>query len=352
MDGVLIMTDPAIIAASYAAERNYSHNPDDVIDPSGAVLAIGTEKVDTTTLKNRALNNDATIHGAMPAEGFIQSRRFTKANENYLDCGNDSSLDIVNYINIRTLIKFTTLETNTFIFGGSASSKGYSLRIDNTNVNMLSFYIGDSSSYHFFTCVHGFVAGKIYHVEAKYEDGIGYLFINGINVCATTDVFTPDGGNPNTYNIGASSNRENLLNCVINYLTVNTTQSSKNDFNTIARLPFWSVNYTDYPDNATEYTDNLPYSSSIINSGTFKVDSDKLQCVSAGTITYSASYEFDGSEYIKVEIDGVEYAGTGTIIQGNTTVSVAQGSNKITIEMGTGDMINGDGIDIQFREEV
>ena len=67
-------------------------------------------------------------------------------------------------------------------------------------------------------------------------------------------------------------------------------------------------------------------------------------------MTYSASYEFDGSEFIKVTIDGVEYAGTGTITQGNTTVSVAQGSNKVTIQAGTGDTV--DGIDVQFREEV
>ena len=84
--------------------------------------------------------------------------------------------------------------------------------------------------------------------------------------------------------------------------------------------------------------------------GTFKIDDNKLQCVSAGTMTYSASYEFDGSEFIKVTIGGVEYASTGTITQGNTTVSVAQGSNKVTIEMGTGDTIGR--IGIQFRNTV
>lgn len=83
----------------------------------------------------------------------------------------------------------------------------------------------------------------------------------------------------------------------------------------------------------------------------FKIDADVLDCVSSGTITYSASYDFDGSEFIVVNKGlSTEFSGTGTATSGTISVSVSQCSNKITIVMNTGDTING--IDIQFRAEV
>ena len=301
------------------AEHNYTHNPDDVIDPSDAVGAWGTAKEDTTELTDLSGNSHiAAIEGPMPAEGFIQSRRFG-AIRDYLDCGN-----IGNVKTVSMLVKPATTTEYFNDLNGTANIDALSATIRANNFTSPTIYKdGVESSV--------LVANKWNHIIVSTASALA----------------------ASAFNIGKISS--NYLDGWITFLIADddewsTTEKTTN-FNTFARLPFWAVNYTDYPDNVTEYTDNLPYSSSIVNSGTFKVDDDKLQCVSAGTMTYSASYEFDGSEFVKVTIDDVEYAGTGTITQGNTTVSVAQGSNKITIVMGTGDAIEGE-IGIQFREEV
>jgi hypothetical protein len=88
-----------------------------------------------------------------------------------------------------------------------------------------------------------------------------------------------------------------------------------------------------------------------ISSGEFSfTDAGQLQCDSAGSFTLRNAHQFDGDEYIKVVIDGVEYTGTGSVSQGNVTVAITQSSTKIDVDMGTSDLI--DGIDIQFREPV
>ena len=338
------MTDPAIIAASYAAERNYSHNPDDVIDPSDAVGAWGTAKESTTELVDLSgHNNKAAIKGPMPIEGFIQGRRFTSANENHLDCG--SGLETIP-LTYNCVFFYNASATNQHIVGGSGHSYPQINIITSHKINFLK-----QGQVSILVSSGELMIDKFNIVTITYSaEGVCICTINGDEVTTVTNL--QSFVNRNLY-IGGYTGAYSSLNIV--YIQKKTTVDSNSDtvdfFNTLARLPFWSVNYTDYPDNATEYTDNLPYSSSIISSGTFKVDGNKLQCVSAGTMTYSASYEFDGSEYIKVEIDGVEYAGTSTITVGNTTVSVAQGSNKVTIQMGTGDTIEGE-IGIQFRAEV
>lgn len=88
-----------------------------------------------------------------------------------------------------------------------------------------------------------------------------------------------------------------------------------------------------------------------ITSGEFSfTDNGQLQCDSAGSFSLRNAHSFDGSEYIKVTIDGVEYAGTGTVTEGNVTVAITQGSTMIDVDMGTDDVI--DSIEIQFREPV
>jgi hypothetical protein len=349
MDGDLIMTDPAIIAASYTAERNYSHNPDDVIDASDAVGAWGTAKESTTELVDLSGNNNiGTIHGAMPTEGFIQGRRFTAANNNQLNCGNDSSLDIQSDIIIEIIGMFKSLPVNQRLIEKGAYNIGGYRVYKPADQSKLGFDIHTTAERHVITSAE-IGLNKIFHAILIYNSS-QCIYLNGeldAEYALAGDIKSVSSD----FFIGVNPENESF-NGEIYYIGVHLLNNidTQKRFNTIARLPFWSVNYTDYPDNVTEYTDRLPYSSSIISSGTFKVNDDKLQCVSAGTITYSASYEFDGSEYIKVEIDGVEYAGTGTITQGNTTVAIIQGSNKVTIQAGTDDTI--DSINVQFREEV
>ena len=348
------MTDPSIIAASYAAEKNYSHNPDDIIDASDAVGAWGTAKESTTKLVDISGNNNiADIHGAMPAEGFIQGRRYD-GDDNHLNCGNGSLDCGGDDFYIECIVKTSD----------SSALKTYVGKLTYTlhswglyqNLNYFSFQMRDTGLAVSIDSDSIYSNDVLYYIICARINNYLYMYINGVQQSAIAEYI----GIPNTaskiFYIGKriTDNSYNVLGTILHtsFCKMNVNDINFiNRFNALARLPFWSVNYTDYPDNVTEYTDNLPYSSSIISSGIFKVDDDKLQCVSAGTMTYSASYEFDGNEYIKIDIDGVEYAGTETITQGNTTVSVAQGSNKVTIVMGTGDTIEGE-IGIQFRAEV
>ena len=344
------MTDPAIIASSYAAERNYSHNLDDVIDASDAVGAWGTAKESTTKLSDLSGNgNIADIYGAMPAEGFIQGRRYD-GNNDYLDCDNVPISTDITDLKVVAIVKTSNGDGHLVDKTSFSAKKGYALHISS---NKLKFTSADGVIFDGISSDFVINDGAIHLVSCVYQNGNLSFRKDGIENIKTANTILIKNGSK-YLEIGAHYSTTDALDGIIYLSIVEQSNYSMNDeilfFNTLARLTFWSVNYTDYPDNVTEYTDNLPYSSSVISSGTFKVDSDKLQCVSAGTMTYSASYEFDGSEYIKVEIDGVEYAGTGTITQGNTTVSVAQGSNKITIAMGTADTI--DEINIQFRDEV
>jgi hypothetical protein len=124
----------------------------------------------------------------------------------------------------------------------------------------------------------------------------------------------------------------------------------KSRFNSLATLPLYTFDASKYP-TSDGWTANVPYSSMSISSGEFSfTDNGQLQCDSSGSFSLRNAHEFDGDEYIKVTIDGVEYAGTGSVTQGNVTVAITQSSNKIDVNMGTGDVI--DGIDIQFREPV
>jgi hypothetical protein len=129
-----------------------------------------------------------------------------------------------------------------------------------------------------------------------------------------------------------------------------TAAEAKTRFNSLASLPIYTFDFSKYPSNTTVYDDFLPYSSARISSGSFKVNDDKLECVTDGQIVFRNAHEFDGDEYIKLTIDDTVYAGTGTITQGTTTASIEQGSTLITVDMVAGDTI--DSIDIQFREPV
>ena len=87
------------------------------------------------------------------------------------------------------------------------------------------------------------------------------------------------------------------------------------------------------------------------SNGTFKVDDDQLVCSeNTSTLTIKSPHEFDGSEYVTINIGGTDYSGVGTITQGTVTVNVTQGSNIIDVAMSDTDVLNS--IKVQFRQEV
>ena len=343
------MTSQEDISASYSAERSYQWNLDEVIDNSDAVLAIGNAKEDTSTLSDLSSNgNHGTINGPMPSAGFFMGRRFDGVDD-YLDCGNDGSLNNFDAFTIMSLFK-TTSSDDRYIFDKESL---YRLRINGGKLAFIrsapDWGVGS---------IDGTINindNKIHLINATY---------NGSNLSAYVDTVldgTPInktgnmGGTGANVSIGAYNNGTKSIDGIIyfSFLIKNGFgyEELKTLFNTLARLQFWSINYTDYPDNAQTYTDRLPFSTTVISSGTFKKDAGVLDCVSAGTITYRAAHSFDGSEFIVVNKGlATEFSGTGSATSGNTTVSAAQGSNKVTIQAGTGDTI--DKVDIQFRAEV
>ena len=126
-------------------------------------------------------------------------------------------------------------------------------------------------------------------------------------------------------------------------------------FNSLAVLPIFELNFRDYPDNPdATWTDNtlIPFSSGVVGSnGTFSVDGDQLICgEDTSTCTFRNNFKFDGQEYVQVKIGGVWYSGTTSVTIGSVTVSIAQGSNKITIAADDGAVI--DKVRIRFRDTV
>ena len=330
-------------------EHSYQHDLDNVIDASDAILAIGTEKVDTTTLKDRSLTgNDGTIYDAMPSSGYFLGRRFN-GDYDYIDCGNGVLYpNVVSFIALaqpRIILKDDviirkdkdalrlklngTLECtiNGEDWGGHLSTGALNINKSqfvvctyNESLNELRYYIdGVLDSIHEYNATILSNSHAIFVGANSYVGQVGANSFNGI--------------------IYYSSVKNNIL----------SSTSIKDFFNTLARLPLYSHNFTQYPNSDTSLTAVFQYTSGIITSGSFN-KTDGLKCTSAGTIIFSNNFEFDGSEYITLTIDGVEYSGTTTVTQGTITATIAQGSNDITIEMGTNDVL--EDIQIQFRAEV
>ena len=330
-------------------EHSYQHDLDNVIDASYAVLAIGTEKVSTSVLKDRSLNNnDATIHEAMPSNGYFLGRRFNSDND-YVNCGKDSSLDATDEITINMMIKFNAgygLVAPRLIEKTSAY-------LINTNLSgTLSAYIYIGSVSKNVPISSPIPIDTFAWVSVKYDGAHLKIYVDGILKGTLEQTGTIDV-NENDLIIGNSGSYSRTINGIIVYTEVNTSCIEDipqiQIFNTIARLPLYSHNFTQYPNSDTSLTSIFPYTSGIITSGSFN-KTDGLKCTSAGQIIFSNSFEFDGNEYITLVIDGVKYSGTTTVTQGTITATIAQGSNDITIDMGTGDVLPD--IRVQFREEV
>ena len=337
-------------------EHSYQHDLDNVIDASDAVLAIGTEKVDTTTLKDRALSNDATIHGAMRASGYFDGGRIYDGDDDYLEVSDSPELDGFSNMACSFLINPSSQGlTRAFLskYTIASGAKSYAIRSTDTSGEIDIIVSSDGETYSIVES-SGFSLqnDEWTHVYVRFVAGEIYFYKNGVFVSngTTTGHASIFAGSSDLY-IGRYITRyyDGVLNNVHIYdfdVSVNEPQSS---FNTLARLPLYSHNFERYPNSDTSLTSVFPYTSGIITSGSFN-KTDGLKCTSAGTIVFSNSFVFDGSEYITLIIGGVEYSGTTTVTESTITATIAQGSNDITIDMGTNDVL--EEVRVQFRSEV
>jgi hypothetical protein len=186
------------------------------------------------------------------------------------------------------------------------------------------------------------------------------IYVNGaVSSTVTADtinhiiVITGTAISPTAVNIGKIGSNYGafeILSCVLHENELSESAAITR-FNSIAILPTFSFNAADYPANDTVYTSNVPYSSMIVTSGSFKINLDnELECITEGEITMSNSHKFDGSEYLTIRNAGGSNSETQQVELGDIIVEVAEQTNKIFINMLAGDKLNR--IDIQFRKPV
>lgn len=347
------------------AERSYAHDV-------GAVLSVDENTVFATDMHTKNadgtlidLSGNSNLHLTTGNVGrdsgyFRDTMRFVSSGS---FAGNETDFDNgTNLFSITALVRANNTGSP-IVFNGrnsgagsQADGSGYSLSIkDKSNIqlywykdvetthsiqNTISTNTFDFSKYTLITVIIDTDANAIkYYVNGILTDSfdiaspvIGYYCVRLGNFNGSTNPASPLDGNIAFLQLTNSLKDEALY------------------FNKLARLPLYSLDFSKHPSNTTVYDDFLPYSSARIASGSFKVNDDKLECVTDGQIVFRNAHEFDGDEYIKLTIDDTVYAGTGTITQGTVTASISQDSTAITVNMAAGDVL--DKLDIQFRRPV
>jgi hypothetical protein len=337
------------------AERSFTHRLQPEVDANTvAAFDMSTKNSDGTLMDLSGNSNHGDIQGAVRAGGyFTDGMRFDGVDDfikisNLPDMGyNDRIVEILCYI------PSGGNDQRLYMDGAvTDSSSGCSIYV---TTDALYTYFGDGVERTVNTDA-SFKRDCYNHVVFFCNrDSTMDLYVNGIkessnDISLYSNAYISNSRIPTIS--GYANNVRSLQSNVIYATVLNAFEESQiqSRFNSLATLPLYTFNASKYP-TSSGWTSNVPYSSMSISSGEFSfTDDGQLQCDSAGSFTLRNAHEFDGDEYIKVTIDGVEYAGTGSVTQGNVTVAITQSSTKIDVNMGTGDVI--DGIDIQFREPV
>lgn len=344
------------------AERSFSHDVGSVLGTDeNTVFAtdMHTKNADGTLVDLSGNDNHGTVYGAVRSNGYFRNgMRFDGVN-NFIDCGNDDIFDLTDKLTLQTVVTPSSISGQRHLIAKYYAVDGkrsYKYRIEDGRIMFLAS--SDGSSYNSIWMSDQIIEiGKTYLITMTYNstalDGRMKLYVNGL-LQYTSDGFSGDIFISDTsVFIGSDVNGGKISGEIIEasiMSTALTLYEHKATFNKLAALPLYQFDFSKYPSNVTVYDDFLPYSSARIASGSFKVDNDKLVCVTDGQIVFRNAHEFDGDEYIKLTINDTVYGGTGTITQGTVTASIEQGSTNITVNMSAGDTL--DKIDVQFREPV
>jgi hypothetical protein len=340
------------------AERSFSHDVGSVLGTGeNTVFAtdMHTKNADGTLVDLSGNNNHGTINGAVRAGGYFKNgMSFNKTSLNNISIPSEAfkfgQNDIIVEILFNSVFDGIGSIFNTGATSSSAVVEGiWIYGVDTTINTIIQSSVGGTRISSGFNV---FVPNKLTHMLVHFDrDDKCYLYLNGVKYPGM-DITSENGdvGVERSPTIGAYSSYG--FDGDIYAVNVNTSLNYDliDRFNKLAVLPLYSLDFSKHPSNTTVYDDFLPYSSARITSGSFKVNDDKLECVTDGQIVFRNAHEFDGSEYIKLTIDGTVYAGTGTITQGTVTASISQDSTAITVNMAAGDVL--DKLDIQFRKPV
>jgi len=124
-------------------------------------------------------------HGAMTDVAWVQLptglwvMSFNGATS-YVDCGDDSSVDIVNAITLESWVYPTTLVDNNWLSRDDNANRNYSFYSNAAGDVYITMFTGGVNKY-------VFLAGALtinnwFHVVGTYNGAIEYLYINGISV--------------------------------------------------------------------------------------------------------------------------------------------------------------------------
>lgn len=334
-------------------ERSFSHNlTPEITDDTIFATDMSTVNSDGTLVDLSGNSNHGTVSGAVRSGGYFRDGMMFDGVDDKISVSGDD-LNIVGDITLEALINpngFTGSPYSDAIVNrlNYAGNVGYQISITNSN-GELSTYFGTTRYYQ----DNAVDLNKTTHIIVS-KNGSNLTYCVDGNIIKTFDNVVDIQSNiGDTMFIGAESGH---VDGHINFVKLSDVglheSTAKSRFNALAKLPLYECNFRSMPSNTTVYTDVLPYSSAVINSGSFKLD-DGLVCVTDGVVTLRSAHEFDGSEYVYyVNEDGTEVisGGTGGTTYGTVVSSISQGSNIITIDMKAGDTL--DNIYIQFREEV
>jgi hypothetical protein len=343
------------------AERSFTHRLQPEVDANTvAAFDMSTKNSDGTLMDLSGNSNHGDIQGAVRAGGYFTDGMMSGyGNHNIIQFNHNNDIDFSKELYLELIITipdWTKVGSYTPVIQKTNEpnnlKNGFNLRKNSDN-NKLTFSIGNSTNTSY-EQTNVLSENRKYLIQCYYESGVGGEiwcdgeYLNSLSSIGDIDL------NTEPINIFNRSDRLSDGQYIIQYAkimnVVPTDSQIKSRFNSLANLPLYTFDASKYP-TSSGWTANVPYSSMSISSGEFSfTDDGQLQCDSAGSFSLRNSHPFDADEYIKLTINGVEYAGTGSVTEGTVTVSLTQGSNKISVNMGTGDVI--DGIDIQFREPV
>jgi len=142
------------------------------------------DKIENSKVKDRsAWENHGTLKGPTSVDGKIGKGFSFDGVDDYIDCGNSSSLQLEPPFTLETwfLIKGDPTAANHMVIHQRGGVYGV-LLFPNKNLDRLYFATGDGSVMNWDSQSYSFSTDLWYHVAVTYADGTKTWYINGINI--------------------------------------------------------------------------------------------------------------------------------------------------------------------------
>ena len=123
-----------------------------------------------------------TNHNVVPVRGKFGGAGYYNGTNAYLDCGNDSSLDITDAITVEAWVKASSFNGlfQRIVIHGIASSSGYQLTVKNGKITLSRCNTTDWQDSTQRETTTAIETGKWYHIVGTYDNGIFNIYFNGV----------------------------------------------------------------------------------------------------------------------------------------------------------------------------